>query len=168
LSWPLTGVGILMIVVMGSYTLVVLGREIRPLVRKARGHLRNDPQLGTLDRNEAAHYWTATMTVGDRTVDVVIAGDDEPNPELLAAARQLVADFAALERRADVYLTTEAKEEEDPELALDIRALRISSIKLWTPDRPAHVVLDFEGLDEGRYWYCQCVDGEFSDLRFDT
>jgi hypothetical protein len=174
LSWPIVGMGALFVVVMTSYTLVVLWKPMsgyaRPLFSRVRGHVRNDPQLGTLTCDTNAHCWLATLTRGDRTVNVVIQGDDEPNPPLLAHARDLLARFDTLERRVEEYLAHEAEKEtsSDPEMASEIRALNISSVNLRSPDRAGHVVIDFEGPDEMRYWYCHYVNGELSQLSFDT
>ena len=68
----------------------------------------------------------------DRTVEILIDGKEEPNPALVARARELVADFDNFERRLNDYLAQTAKEwaSETPELSADISALRLSSIKL--------------------------------------
>jgi hypothetical protein len=172
LSWPIIGVGVLFVVVMTLYTFLVRGKTksapIRRLLSRARGHIRNDPRLGMLTRDVAAHCWVATVTLDGRPLSVVIEGDDDPTPALVAHARDLLANFDTLERRVKDYLAREEKEEVDPQLAAEIRALRVSSINLRSPDRPSQVVIDFEGLDEMRFWYCNCIDGEMSGLNFDT
>jgi hypothetical protein len=157
---------------MTGYTLAMLWKDmsgpVRRIVSGVRGHLRKDPQLGTLTRNVAARCWVATPTLAGRALDIVIDGDDEPIPVLLAHARDVLADFATLERRLEHYLEREAEEETDAELAAEIRALRLSSVNLRSPDRPGLVVIDFDGPDEIRFWSCEYVDGVMSELRFDS
>ncbi len=50
-SWPIIGVGVLFIVVMAAFMLVTLWKNMSPHVGRllaiARGHVRQDPQLGT-------------------------------------------------------------------------------------------------------------------------
>lgn len=174
LSWPVVGIGTVFIVVMTSYAFVTLGQRVsdrlQPLVRRMRGDVVTDPQLGALTRDVNAHCWIATLARDDRTIDVVIDGDDRPNPTLLASARDLVARFDTLERDVTAYLAAEAENEtsDDPESAAEIRELRISSITLRSPASPARVVVDLEGRDDMRYWYCDYVNGDLSGLRFDT
>jgi hypothetical protein len=123
-----------------------------------------------LTRDVKGQYWQASLTLRDRSVDLIIDGKDEPVPTLLAGARDLVANLDALEARLGEYLAREAKEEalESPELATEIGALHVQAILLRSIDRPTHAVIDFEGPDEMRYWSCDYVDGELSGLRFDT
>jgi hypothetical protein len=172
LRWLVIGIGALFVVVMSAFTLVVawqaMSGHILPLVARARGHVRHDPQLGTLTRDVRAQCWAAAVTRGDRTVDFVIQGHDEPSPPLLAHARDLLARFATIEHQVDEYLALEAQDEtSDPELAEEIRALRISSVHLREPDRPGYVQLDFKGPDEDRFWTCEYENGTLEGLDFD-
>jgi hypothetical protein len=72
------------------------------------------------------------------------------------------------EPRVRDAVIAKAEAVENPDLAAEIGALRISAILLRSVDRPNHAVIDFEGADEMRYWSCEFVDGEPSGLRFDT
>jgi hypothetical protein len=112
----------------------------------------------------------AGVTAGNRRVDLAIAGDDEPDPVLLERARDLVADLETFQRRLQDFLAREAREWaiESPDLAKEIDELQLSAIVLRSPDRPGHVVMDFRGPDEMRFWYCDYVDGQMSGLRFDS
>ena len=98
-----------------------------------------------------------------RTVEILIDGKEEPNPALIARARELVADFNTFERRLNDYLAQTAKEwaSEAPELGADISTLRISSIKLRSREP---VLVDFDGPDVDVYWSCEYADGNFSGL----
>ena len=159
---------------MTGYTVVILSKRlsgyVQPLFDRARGHVRHHPQLGVLKRDTAAHCWVATLTRTARTLTFVIEGDAEPDPRLVAHAGDLLAQFDVLEHRVEEYLACEAAREasSDPAVAAEIRALRISSVNLRSPDRPDAVVIDFDGPDEMRYWYCHYVKGELSRLGFDT
>ena len=51
----------------------------------------DDKDLGTLIRNVKAEAWEADFRVRDRTVEILIDGKEEPNPALIARARELVA-----------------------------------------------------------------------------
>src|SRR5688572_3171709 len=54
-SWPIIGCGVLFIVVMSGFIIVSAWGKASPGIRRvtarARGHVRQDPQLGTLTRN---------------------------------------------------------------------------------------------------------------------
>ncbi len=134
---------------------------------RARGHVRRDPQLGTMIRNVKSESWGADFRVRDRTVEILIDGKEEPNPALIARARELVADFDTFERRLNDYLAQTAKEwaSEAPELGADISTLRICSITLRSRKR---VLVDFDGPDVDVYWSCEYADGKFSGLDFDA
>jgi len=176
LGWPMVGVGVLFVVVMTGYALAILLKNVsghlRPFVDRVRGHSRPDPQLGILTRDVKAHCWVAVVHAGEGRVEVVVDGDLEPDSTQLARARDLVADFGAIERRVSHYLVREAEAAaaEGSEDTSEIRALRIATIVLRSSNRPGRAVIDFSGPGEMRYWYCDYdyTTGQPSDLRFDT
>ena len=174
LHWLVLGLGWLFVLVMFPSALVMIWMRVSSgvwaTVSRVRGDVRTDPQLGRLTRDRRNRYWEATVVRGERTVDVLIKGTQEPNPRLLATVRDLVARFDDLERQVEAYLASEAEiaAAEDSEMAAEIRALRIASLKLWSPERPDHVVIDFAGPDEDRYWSCEYVNGEFGALDYDS
>ena len=171
LRWLVIGVGLIFVTVMSAFVISVIWTKVSPrahlIMSRARGHVRRDPQLGTLIRNVEAEAWEADFRVRDRTVEILIDGKKEPNPALVARARELVADFDAFERQLNDYLAQTAKEwaSEAPELAADISALRLSSIKLRSRQP---VLVDFDGPDVDVYWSCEYADGKFSGLDFDS
>jgi hypothetical protein len=173
LSWPIIALGVLFVVVMTAYTLVqgwkTVSVRVRPVAAKVRGHVRTDPQLGTLTRDVKGRAWVATIDRGDRTVDVLIDGDAEPDPNLLPLARDVVADFDRLERRVGDYLAREAADDEaeGAEFAATIRALRMKTLILRSANRPGHVAIDFEGPDDMQFWYCEYMNGELTGLDYD-
>jgi hypothetical protein len=156
---------------MSAFVISVIWTNASPRVHlimsRARGHVRRDPQLGTLIRNIKAEAWEADFRWGDRTVEILIDGKQEPNPALVARARALVADFDTFERQLNDYLAQMAKEwaSEAQELGTDISALRLSSIKLRSRKR---ILVDLDGPDADIYWSCEYADGTFSGLDFDS
>jgi len=87
--WPVVAIGALFVVVMTGFVGVCLWQRaaprVAPVVNRARGHIRHDPQLGALERDVKGQCWIAVVRRGDRNVEFAIEGKDEPNP---AAARQ--------------------------------------------------------------------------------
>ena len=170
LRWLVIGAGLLFVGVMSAFVISVIWTKVSPrahqIISRGRGHVRRDPQLGTLIRNVKAEAWETDFRVRDRTVDILIDGKEEPSPALVARARELVADFDTFERRLNDYLAQTAKEwvSEAPELGADISALRLSSIKLRSR---RGVLVDFDGPDVDVYWSCEYADGMFSGLDFD-
>ena len=171
LRWLLIGVGLLFVGVMSAFVISVIWTKVSPrahrIMSRARGHVRRDPQLGTLIRNVKAEAWEGDFSVRDRIVRILIDGNEEPNPTLVARVRELVADFDTFEHRLNVYLAQTVKEwaSEAPELSADISSLRLSSIKLRSRKR---ILVDFDGPDADVYWSCEYADGEFSGLDFDS
>ena len=169
LRWLVIGVGLLFVGVMSAFVISVIWTKVSPrahrIVSRARGHVRRDPQLGTLIRNVKAGAWEADFRVRDRIVEILIDGNEEPNPTLVARVRELVADFDTFERRLNDYLAQTAKEWASEELSADISSLRLSSIKLRSRKR---ILVDFDGPDVDVYWSCEYADGEFSGLDFDS
>lgn len=114
LRWLVIGVGLMFVGVMSAFVISVIWTKVSPrahlIMSRARGHVRRDPQLGTLIRNVEAEAWEADFRVRDRTVEILIDGKKEPNPALVARARELVADFDTFERRLNDYLAQTAKE----------------------------------------------------------
>ena len=171
LRWLVIGVGLLFVGVMSAFVISVMWTNVSPRARRimsrARGHVRRDPQLGTLIRDVKADAWVGNVRVRDRTVEILIDGTEEPNPTLVARVRELVEDFDTFERRLNDYLaqTAQAWAPEASEFSADIRALRLSSIKLRSRKR---ILVDFDGPDVDVYWSCEYADGEFSGLDFDS
>ncbi len=174
LHWLVLGLGWLFVLVMFPSALVMIWTRVSSrvwaAVSRVRGDVRPDSQLGRLTRNRRNRCWEATVVRGARQVEILIEGADEPNPQLLASARNLIARFDSLESQVMAFVVGEAESvaPEDPEIAGEIRALEISSLKFYWPDRPGRVEIDFKGPDEDRFWACEYVDGELSGLDYDS
>jgi hypothetical protein len=168
LRWPTLGLGVLFVLVMGGYIIADRWQRMSVPVKRAasrmRGHVRTDPLLGTLQRNVEAEAWEGTFASAHGTVELLIAGGEEPAPALVARAREVAADFPALERRVAAYLAREAAE--DAELAAEIRALRVALLRFNRPERPDEVEIVFAGPEE-KWWTCIDAGGELRDLDFD-
>ena len=171
LRWIVIGVGLIFVAVMSGFVISVIWTKTSPgahrIMSRARGHVRQDPQLGTLIRNVEAEAWEANFKVRGRTVEILIDGKAEADPALVDRARGLVADFDNFERRLNDYLAETAKDwaPETPELAADIGALRLAAIKLRSRQS---ILVDFDGPDEDVYWSCEYADGKFSGLDYDS
>jgi hypothetical protein len=171
LRWFVIGVGLLFVGVMSAFVISVIWTKMSPrahlIMSRARGHVRRDPQLGTLVRDVKTGAWEGNFRLRDRTVEMLIDGNEEPNPTLVARVRELVADFDTFERRLNDYLAQTAQEwaPDAPELSDDISSLRLRSIKLRSRKR---ILVDFDGPDVDIYWSCEYADGEFSGLDFDS
>ena len=174
LHWLVLGLGWLFVLVMFPSALVMIwmrvSKDVWAAVSRVRGDVRTDPQLGRLTRDRRNRYWEARVVRGDRQVEILIEGAEEPNHQLVASARNLIARFDALESQVMAFVTGEAESiaAEDPEMAGEIRALVISSLKFYWPDRPGRVEIDFKGPDEDRFWACEYVDGELGELDYDS
>jgi len=97
LRWLVIAVGLIFVGVMCAFMISVMWAKVSPrahrIMSRARGHVQRDPQLSRLIRNVEAEAWEAEFKVRDRTVEILIDGKEEPNPALVARARELVADF---------------------------------------------------------------------------
>lgn len=172
LSWLVIGLGVLFVLVMGAYIIAAFWPRISPPARKvaarARGRSRTVPGLGELVHSRETEAWEGSFTSQGRTIEILIRGDDEPPPALVKRAREVVAEFPALERRMTEYLEREAGAEEETETAAEIRALRIHTLFFESPDRPDDVDIHLDGPDEIHYWTCKYVDRELKDLWVDN
>ena len=169
LRWPTIGLGVLFVLVMTAYIVAAgWGRVSEPAKRavsRVRGHVRTDPQLGTLYRHVKNEVWEGAFAAANGTIELAIYGKDEPEPVLVTRAREVVAEFPALERRVADYLAGVAAEGD--EQAAEIAALRISDLHFYWPERPDEVEIVFEMGPEEKYWTCIYARGELKDLDFD-
>ena len=131
LRWPTLGLGVLFVLVMAGYIVAEgwqrLSEPAKRMASRVRGHVRTDPQLGTLFRDVKAQAWEGAFASANGSIQLLIHGKDEPAPTLVARAREVVAEFPALERRVDDYLARAAAE--DAEFATEIGALRVSMLR---------------------------------------
>jgi hypothetical protein len=157
---------------MGAYVVASMWEGVETPLRRAasraRGHVRKDPQLGTLSRDVKSGAWEGSFTASTGAIEILIDGEDEPAPALVARARQVVAEFPSLERRAAAFVAETAATETDATLAAEMAALRIIMVRLNSPDRPDDVEIVFRGPDADIWWTCLYSGGEFRDLDFDS
>jgi hypothetical protein len=89
LRWLVIGIGLMFVGVMSAFVISVIWTKASPrahrIISRARGRVRRDPQLGTLIRNIEAEAWEADFRVGDRTVEILIDGKEEPDPHSSSA-----------------------------------------------------------------------------------
>jgi hypothetical protein len=94
----------------------------------------DDPLLGPLVLNDS--WWEAQVVVNGVPFCVQIGGRNEPDAELVARARHLVASFDQFAARVSTFLATEADQPEWFGFNDEIRALVIREVCLFWPNRP--------------------------------
>ena len=78
---------------------------------------------------ENPEWWETTITLGGRPVRIGVGGGREPDPTLLARAREIVRDFESLERRLAAFLAQEAREHSYLQAwSEEIAALRVEAV----------------------------------------
>lgn len=172
LRWLTLGIGGVWVTVMTGFIAVVVATSVRrklaPLTRKLRGHVIVDPGLGPLHRDVRARGWRAQPIARYPDIEFEVEGDAQPDPRLLARAREAAAEFDAIEQRVGAFVVDEAATEtSDQDLAAEIRALRIASVSFLLKDAPRTFRIELKGPDEDRYWTCVYDDSGPKDLDFD-
>jgi hypothetical protein len=130
----------------------------------------DDEVLGPLVLNDgdADGYWVARATAQGRPVLFLIGGRYEPDPALIARARDI---FGSLDRFvADVtaFLAAEAEQKHWTPFADEIRALTIQDICLFWPSRPDEGMIFFAGTNPDLCWRCHLNGRTPVGLNFDS
>jgi hypothetical protein len=115
----------------------------------------DDEQLGPLLRNDGC--WEARVTAQGRPVCFQVGGRYEPDPALIARARDILGSFDRFAAEVAAYLASEAVRGEWSALAAEIRALAIRDICLFWPGRPDDGMIFFDGPDPCRCWRCDLI-----------
>ena len=139
-------------------------------LRRSKEPLREivDPVLGLCVPDQAERWWRASVTLDGRQIAFLFGGDFEPDPALLAHARDIVGEFDAFERRVTEFLRQEAAGIDDPYARAEIEGLQIDEVCLFWPRRPNDGMIYFTGPSDDRLWRCDYVDRACRDLGFDT
>lgn len=125
-----------------------------------------DLVLGEVSFSEQLRAWVADVPIGERIIEFVLAGNDlAPTAAVLAHARNLVRDFAALQRMIEDFLAKEALE--FPDNADEIGLLRVACISLVFSDRPHDGEIGFSGPGDSGVWHCRYIDGKPVSLGLD-
>jgi hypothetical protein len=139
------------------------GRSTRPDDVRSALH---DDVLGSVVWDEEDEAWVANVAHSATEFRILIAGEQHPNPLLLAHARDIFTSPETLV--ADVQPLLKAAAEKLPEAAHEILGLQIESVALMWPDRPDDGMIYFDGPDtEERIWRCDYVGRRPRDLGFD-
>lgn len=128
-----------------------------------------DPILGTLEWDAEVDAWVARVDRPSPGFRILIAGaGTHPDERLLPHAREVFASPEKLLNEVEALIKDAA--ERIPEATDEIRGLRIDSIALLWPDRPADgmVFFDSPAGAEGRAWRCDCLGGRPCGLTFDN
>lgn len=98
-----------------------------------------------------------------------IGGRYEPDPTLIAEARNIHQSFETFAARVHAFLEETASRPEWAWVAEEIRALRLTHICLYWSDRPDEAMLFFEGpRDEERCWRCDLIEQHPTGLGYDS
>ena len=131
----------------------------------------NDPVLGAVVPGSDVDWWTATVVIDGNPIEFDIGGDVEPHPALLARARELAGNFGPFASEVRELLEAKARECADlpPEVAAEVRSLRIQSVSHFWPDRPRDGMVGFHETESGAVlWRCDVKDGHPVNLGGDT
>lgn len=130
----------------------------------------DDAQLGPLVLNDggADGCWVAHATADELPVRFEIGGRFEPDPALMARARDILVSFDRFAAVVAAFLAEEASRKEWEPFAAEIRALKIQDICLFWPRRPDDGMIFFDGPNECRCWRCDLVGRVPAGLSFDS
>ncbi|MGL6074418.1 MAG: hypothetical protein ACRC8S_09690 [Fimbriiglobus sp.] len=125
----------------------------------------DDLLLGPLVLNDS--WWEAQVVANGLPVCLQIGGRNEPDAELVARARHLVAGLDEFAARVSGFLAAEADQPEWFGFTDEIRALVIREICLFWPNRPDEGMVFFEGSG-WRCWRCDLIRLEPTSLAYDS
>jgi hypothetical protein len=146
------------------------GRIASGLRRRAASHFVShidDPVLGPMRYDEELDWWTATLTLPDGwTASLSVAGEDTPDPDLVAKARDLARSFDEFEKQVATFLKAEIAAF-DSHYEDEIRSLRADSVSLVRPGSGDGMIY-FKGKNDDRVWRCDRKNGVPTGLGFDS
>lgn len=131
----------------------------------------DDPVLGRIEPGSDVDWWTATVVIDGNPIEFDIGGGDEPHPVLVARAREIARDFERFEREIRAFLERQAAGygDDTEDVAVEIRALQIESVQIFSPERPRDETVCFHETPRGVFlWRCELVDGHPTHLGADT
>ena len=123
------------------------------------------PVLGTLSYDAKSENWGKSVTLGGQELRLSVSGDFEPSPSLLEQAALLQAQLPGLVANLAAFLENEAIQL--PELAGEIRSLKLEDVAVWWPKQPEAVMVWFKGPSQERIWHCSFTNRKLSDLVYD-
>ena len=126
----------------------------------------DDPVLGELNYSESS--WECRLNAAVGPIVLRIGGRYEPDPQLIATARDTAHRIEQIYSDAKAYLKTESEQPHWTPFADEINSLRIQDISYWWPKKPKSGMIFFEGPDECRLWHCDIDDGRLFGLVFDS
>ena len=126
-----------------------------------------DSVLGVLRWSDDAGAWVCRAVRFSGEVSFHVGGDREPDPLLIAHARDLAGAPEQLERLIAAALE-EAALAFHPKLASEIRALQLEWICLCWPERPNDGLLYMTDGHEGRVWHFAYIERRPECLGFDS
>lgn len=125
----------------------------------------HDEILGDVTYNPKLKHWEVRIQSSVKIIDLVMAGDQAPDPKLIAHARDISKSISGFEKMLLDFLGIEAANSTDE--GDEIRALELEEIALHWPDRPEDGMIYFKGPDEIKMWRCDYVDRKPRNLGWD-
>jgi len=123
------------------------------------------PALGTLSYDRESENWGKGAAVLGHQFRFSVGGEHEPHPVLLNRATTLQTELPSVLASLPSFLERAAKDM--PELATEIRSLKVEEIAVWWPQQPDAVMIWFSGPSQERSWHCDYSNGVLTSLVFD-
>ena len=127
-----------------------------------------DPELGMLRWSEDTDNWVVSVSANDHAIGFQIGGEPEPDPALLAHARDITRALPEFVSLVSAFLAAEAARRSMATWADEIRLLEIEDVCLFWPERPDDGMIYFQDVDSGLVWRCDYIDRKPTSLGFDS
>ena len=143
-------------ILIGLVAVVAGARSARADSR--RKGIVEDPVLGTLHYDSRVRGWRAAIEAPSGRIGFVIRGENEPAAALVSHAREIASSAESFQQSIRDYLEHEAVCQDVH--SDEIRALKLDTVCLFWPDRPADGIIHFAGPNDGplRIWLCDYVE----------
>lgn len=128
----------------------------------------HDSVLGMIHFSKDEELWEIAWPLGEsRSITLRIAGQGEPDPRLLAHAREVAQSAQEFTSRIRTFLQKEAARFRGDEST--VRSLSLESLNLFWPKRPNDGMVYFASFPEDtRVWRCDYIEREPKTLGYDS
>jgi len=127
-----------------------------------------DPSWGIMRFSVDEDMWETPFRLGDSQEAIIrISGESEPDPQLVAHAKDVAHDFALFEAKIRTFLSSEAHRFKGEEVI--VSGLTVESLNLFWPARPNDGMVYFNSRpDDLRIWRCDYVGRQPEKLGYDS
>jgi hypothetical protein len=105
-----------------------------------------------LMRTEDDYWWQAKLKPKNDEVTIKMAGEQQPDPEIVSEARKLIVNWNDFSQKIRVLVSNETQRM--PTDSEDLALLRIESVNFSWPAKPWQAEIYFCGAPSGRLWVC--------------